>query len=291
MARNRTPSTIRPQRQERESGNTGTLRLPGGEPLRIAGLERGDVADNPQDYVGEVFKGAHFRELNVPSNALRGDTLTITGVIHLDNVGVQIGKRALRVKVNGPSLNEPRIVETDSLSHCQTRPFSVDIPTPTDAGEKMALTVKAQSKVGTWNTTETEGPFRVNINTREQQRRANAKEYAPYVLGGAGVGGALASLTGQNAGRLALAGGAVGAGSKVVLGQTTGISFPSFPTQEVAVAGGAALSIVLLLNQTGVADVLAPAGEAAGSAIDTARQAVESGSGGSGSSLPRLPSG
>lgn len=293
MARKRNPPAAQNGTRERGGGGADILRFPGGEPLRVAGVDSNSVAANPDDFRGEVFKGPHFRQLNVPSDALQGDSVRVTGIVHLDNVGVVISDREVRVRVDGPSLNEPRIESVGKLSHCQTRSFQVEVPTPNTADEQLALTVKAQSKTppGGWYTGETGGPFRVNINTQQQQRRASARKFAPFVIGGAGVGGALATLSDESVGTLALAGGAVGAGSKVVLDQTGGVSLPSFPTTDVAVAGGAALAIALLLNTTGASDVLGPAGEIAGSAIDRGRKAVESASGGGGGVAGRLPSG
>lgn len=293
MARNRERPAAQNGSRARGGEGANVLRFPGGEPLRVAGVDSTSVAEDPDQFRGEIFKGPHFKQLNVPSDALQGDTVRVTGIVHLDNVGVTISNRAVRVRVDGPSLNEPRIQEVDKLSHCQDRSFQIEVPTPTSAGEQLALTVKAQSKTPPrgWYTGETEGPFRININTQQQQRRASARKFAPFVIGGAGVGGALASLSDESVGTLAVAGGAVGAGSKVVLDQTGGFTLPSFPTTDVAVAGGAALAIALLLNTTGASDVLGPAGEIAGSAIDRGRQAVESAGSSRGDVAGRLPSG
>lgn len=292
MARNRERPAAQNGSRARGGEGANVLRFPGGEPLRVAGVDSTSVAENPDNFRGEVFKGPHFRELNVPSDALQGDTVRVTGIVHLDNVGVVISNREVRVRVDGPSLNEPRIESVGKLSHCQTRSFQVEVPTPNTPDEQLALTVKSQSRTppGGWYTGENAGPFRVNINTQQQQRRATARQFAPFVVGGAGVGGALASLTDESVGTLALAGGAVGAGSKVVLDQTGGVNFPSFPTQDVAVAGGAALAIALLLNTTGASDVLGPAGEIAGSALDRGRKAVESARSSNTDVAGRLPS-
>jgi hypothetical protein len=241
----------------------------------FVGVDRERLVSDPDRYRGELFKGPHFKKLSVPSTVAGGSGVTVKGVVHLDNAGVQLLGRKVRVIVDGPSLDQERVFTTDKLTHCNTRSFSIDVPVTGDPGQTMALSVKAQSNVyGNWATGEQKGPFRINIQTETQQRAQDAAGYAPWAVGGAGVGMLVARATGSEESLTPMAGGAaVGAAGKIAWDRSGGWTF-TLPTTEIAVVGGALLAATMFLNSTGASDVLQPAGELAGSSFSSAREAI-----------------
>jgi len=233
---------------------------------------------DPDDYVGELFQGAHFQSLDVPATAATGGSITITGVVHLDNPGVVISSRWVRVLVESPMLSSPKEVVFRDLKHCHTKPFAIEVPISGTPGQQAALTVKAQSKTyGGWATGETRGPERVNILTQDQKQREDLIKYVPWVVGGAGVGVGYNNLTGGTDPRTyALGGAAMGIGAKVA-NENYSVRIPEFPTTQVAVVGGALLAATLFLNTTGAGGVLRQGSGLVSDVAGAARSAIGTG--------------
>lgn len=267
-------TSSRTRRRPRRGGPSNDGQLADERPVHGVDMER--VRSNPDEFVGELAKGAQIKSIDIPSEVVAGGTIQITGELLFDNIGVVISGRDCRIKVEGPSLSEPRYQTFEDLTHGNTRTFSIEVPVTAPADSSMAFSVKAQSNVyGNWATGQTHGPVRLNVYSAEEKRTRDRLDVIPYAVGGAGAGYAAGSvLENRNPTNLAVAGAAVGVGAKS-LGDK-GVQFlPSmeFPTTKVAVLGGTAVALALLLNSTGVSEVLQPAGEAAGGAISTARDA------------------
>jgi len=254
------------------------------------GVDNTDVQNNPDTYVGELFRGPFFQKTNVPATAPAGGTVNISGAVKMDNPGLVLSARPVRVVLESPALSQPRRQRVGEMKHGQTRPFSFDIPIPEGTEQTLTINLKAQSKGGLtgWGATSTAGPFDVKVVTAGEHRVNQSLDYIPWAVGGAGVGYIVNSLSDEDRGtRLTLGGAAAGVGLGVSYDQLGLDTFSlNLPTTDIAIIGGAALAVVLLLNQTGADEVLQPAGEAAGSVVGGARDALS----GDGTGQRRLPS-
>lgn len=245
----------------------------------IAGVNRSEIQDNPDRYLGEIYKGAHFESLNIPETAVAGGEVTISGVVHFDSPHTVITTVGMRVVVDSPSLNEPITEEYSNIQHCNSRAFSIKVPVPDSPGSQLAVTVKGQSTslTGGWQDGAVRGGNRIDILTEDGVRKQQIQDYIPWAVAGAGMGvGTNQQLEYTDNTRAAVSGAVLGAGSKLLWDSTGPIGFDfDVPTTEIAVIGGSALAVTLLLERTGVASVLGATGDVAGTAIETTKGAVD----------------
>lgn len=220
------------------------------------------VLQNSDDFIGELFQGAHFRSFTVPETAPVGGTITVSGVVHLDNPGRVISGQDIRVRVESPALNSPEIQEFQQVKHCQTRSFSVDIPAPQQES-RVAVTIKAQQKTAVgWQTGELVGPERVDVVPSDEFAVQEGLGLVPY----AAVGGGAGLLYGRRTGRgsqMGVAGAALGAGVGYAASKGN-FSAPDIPLWGIAAAG---VGVAALFSVTGLGEVTRPAAEQVGEGI------------------------
>jgi len=264
MAHLRSRSGPSSSRNGVRSEEIGTLAID----TEFAGVDTQTVRTDPDSYVGELFQGPHFYDVNVPSQAPAGGTLTIDGTVHLDNIGVSISNRPVRVVLESPYLSDPKIQEVGELKHCQSKPFSFEVPAPQTAGQQLAITLKAQSNTyGAWGTGEEDGPHRVNIVSKQEYEAFRVSQYLPWALGGAAAGYAGSQFTGGSPAGFAAAGGALGVAGQGFLGD--GPVLPSLGgiSGDVALLGAGALGVAALLSVSGADEVASRASSAAAGAL------------------------
>jgi len=268
----RRESVGRAQQQERN------VTVSGDPVSTLVGVDPSRVESDPDTFFGEVFKGATFTKLNVPDRVAAGDDIRVTGVVKFDAPSVVITTRGMRVRASGPGLQTDISERYTNIQHGNTRAFSITIPTPSDAGSTVAFSMNGESTTltGDWRTDETTGPFRVDVVTQGEAAASTALGYGPWIAAGAGAGYLVDAFRGgpRNL-RLIAAGGGLGAAGKTLLPRLSTFDF-QFPTTEVAVLGGTAAALAVLLNSTGASGVLGATGDVAGSAISTAGDAVRS---------------
>lgn len=231
--------------------------------------------DNP-DVPG--FKGAHYRTVSVPPFATPGENITITGAVHYENLGRVVSPIPVRAKIESPAFNEPRFSETYNLTHCQTRTINFNIPARGNPGQQIAVTLKAQNKTAIgWQTTDTVGPRRVEVLSKDEAQNRRFLGFIPYAAGGA-IAGTLLSDNGTSG---ALVGAAAGAGSKYVVDNTNVVSevgglIPDIPTTQLAIIGGVLGAGALFISQADdyvppsvVREPLRQVQSAASGAVDT----------------------
>lgn len=263
------------------SGADGQSIIQPGAGGQYLGVEDSQVEENPSRFVGEVFRGGFFVNTTIPESVPAGGSMTVTGEIQLDNPIATVVGKDIRVVMDSPSLSQDREQTFQGVMHGQSRSFSFDVPVPDSPGSEFAISLTAQENGTTgWVNGEELGPFRVSILTEEEAQSQRLLSYLPSVLLGGGAGLVADRATGGgNRATYALAGAALGAGAQAG-GFTPGdLSFGiggSLPdAQTIAIAGLGFAGIGFFLQSSGAADVLGPAGEAAGSAIDAGRQAAE----------------
>lgn len=195
------------------------------------------VSGPVDEFDPSLVQGAHFRSVDVPEVSSTGETVTVTGILHYDNVASPISEKQCRVVLESPSLNQPVMSSRFSLSHCQTSAFAVDIPITGQQGQTVAVTLKAQNNtVAGWQTTETRGPFRIEIVGQGQKVVTQGLNYLPYAAAGAGVGYATAinGSSGEQAANAVLGAGAGVVGKEAVDQLDFNFNFPTVPVLATA---------------------------------------------------------
>jgi hypothetical protein len=217
-----------------------------GDPPDIVGLQAtGDELET------QAFKGAHYRTTNAPESVTPSGNATITATLHYDNLGRVISPIPVRGKLESPALRSPKYTREYNLTHCQTRPVSLDLPITGSPGQTIAATLKAQNKTAIgWQTTDTVGPLRIDIVSEGDKFNQELLNYAPY----AGVGGAAGGLLSDNGTSGALLGAVAGAGGKYILDNSNAEVIPDpgglqFPTLPVVAGAGLLIGGALFLGQ------------------------------------------
>lgn len=241
----------------------------------IVGVDRDRLARS-QTARSEVFRGAYFKNVNVPDTAAVGGLVTVSGEIAYDNLGRVLSPVTVRVRIESPALDRPITRNVADLKHGQSERFVIEVPVRGTEGSLFPLTVIPQNKgTGGWRSGN-EQVFRVEVVSQEEKETQEALSVLPPVALGAGGGLFVSQITGSDPLPLMAGGGLAGAGLSAAGFSTDFLpSLPSFPTTKIAVVGGAALALSVLLQSSGASEVLGPAAEAAGGAIDQGRQAVE----------------
>lgn len=202
--------------------------------------------------IPEIFNGAVFGEVNVPSSVVGGDTIEISGIVGFDCPLCVVG-RQIRVVAEATHLDRTYTDEVGSLSgRGEDATFRFSLPAPQEAGQTVTVRLKAQELFPNdptgWNTDSTAGPFDVNVVTKGQKTTEAVTSYAPWALGGGAIGVGAAQYLDQSV----VGGGAVGVGAgvgaKLLAGQLQGVDLvPSFPTVPVvataALLGAGALAV------------------------------------------------
>lgn len=210
--------------------------------LSTVGSRRGNAGATPTG-VPPAVTGANIVELNVPQTVSVGGTITITGRVHYNNIARPLTNTPVRVQARAPSMS-PITHQTDDLSHCNERPFALDVPAIGQAGQTMNITVVSQSSAaGGWGDNETQGPFTVQILSQEEQLRQSAIGFAPWVVGGGAVGAGAANLTDRDMMTGGLVGAGAGVGAKALAGE--GGVGGLIPNLEVDLLQAAALAALL----------------------------------------------
>lgn len=255
--------------------DTGSTELQDGS--RLLGATNEDIENDPEQFFGELFQGAHFRSVGVPSSAEAGGTVTVTGTVHFDAPTVVVTTRGVRVRVRNTSTGETRTQSFENVQHCQTRDFSIDLPVPDSPGNNMALVIEAEHSkpLGGWSLDTTDGPHRVSILTEDEQQRQNLLGYAPWALGGGGAGLLVSSARGGgNRAAFTVGGAAAGVGLKTLAGGD-GNLIPNVDPLPVLAVGAGLAGVAFFLQSSGASEVLEPVGSAAGSAVSGARRRLE----------------
>lgn len=235
--------------------------LPGtqtGTPVAAGGAVPQEVSP---EAVLELFNGATLPEVNVPSSAVAGTTIRVTGVVGFDCPLCAVD-RAIRVVVEADG--ERRVQEVGKLSgRGETEPFAVELPAPQSPGTTVTVRIKGQRNptdpTAGWRTDATAGPFNVNVVTQSQKTQNRLIEASPWVLGGGVAGAGIGFAVPQQLGPVA--GGALGAGaglSAFALSDEQLIPRFTFPTTEVvagtALVGASALFLAQFSELTGFGD-------------------------------------
>lgn len=225
--------------------------------------------DSFQDRIDTQLFSVGFGQLNIPSTAVAGDTIVITGKINI-NCPVCVVDREIRVVASSPTLGEEiqNLGFGGSIGGEGEKQFRIEYPAPQQPDQSVQVTLESQFNrvIGGWTTDRTTGPHTINIITEEEnqqnQRRDLIRSYGPWLLGGTGIGGVsqLGHLQ-DNPRRVALGaglGGLGGLGAKAVSDQLIGNVLPQdFPTTEVlsiaAVLGAGGL-LISQLEGVGIGD-------------------------------------
>jgi len=272
-----------PQARRRSAGSASVapLQTDGSDAAgQFVGVDDRQLQSTPEEFFGEWFKGLHFRKQNIPSRAPAGGTVRLTGVVHFDAATVQITKRGGRVRVLSPHLSQAREQTFTDLRHCKTRRFSIEIPVPDTPGSEISVRLKAghtNPVAGGYATDSTIGPFRIQVLSEGELQRAQAIDALPWAIGGAGAGLLVDNFRGgNNTAAAAIGGGAGGVALRALSNSQVGNVIPQVDPVPLALAGAGLAGIGIFLNQSGASEVLQPAGEAAGQAIDAGRKAISS---------------
>lgn len=243
------------------------------------GFDQEKVEQNPDQFFGELFQGAHFRSVNLPERAAAGEEITISGRVHFDAPTQVVTTVGMRVRISSPSLSEDITQRFRSIKHCNERRFSLQVPVPEAAGKKFTYTVHAESTklLGGWRTDSVRGPINLDILSSTENAVADGFNLLPYIAGGAGAGYVANQAFGDpRRSREYLVGGALfGAGFKRY-GPALSVDIPTPSNTQLALGAAIVLGSVVLLNQSGLSGVLSASGEAAGSAIRAGTDAVKS---------------
>lgn len=208
-------------------------------------------ADTPDDVDPAVFNGAVLPSVKIPGKVAAGDTIDVSGIVGFDCPTCFVD-RDIRVVVES-STGESRTQNVKKLSgRGETAPFSVSIPAPQEPDQSVEIRVKAQRNppdpFGDWTTDNTHTAT-VNIVTELELALERVTDAAPWVIGGAAVGGGLGLIEpsiGAPAG--AVVGGGVGVGAHAATNEAIVPEF-TFPLIPVLATAGLLGAGGLLLAQ------------------------------------------
>lgn len=269
----------------RSSGTGGEMaknppRL-GGE---FVGINDQKVNKNPDQYFGELFRGAHFRKLNRESSYPAGGSFRVSGVVHFDAPTVQLTTRGMRVRVTSPQLSDDIIERFSNIQHCNSRRFSLSVPVPDAPGSRFSYTVKAESTKlgGGWRTDSQEGPFNVQIQTDAGAAITKGFGLVPWAAVGGGIGVAGNRIIDTGYGDYTA--GAAGAAAGLVYREyappvSLGGLVPDVSDTQLALIAASTFGAAFLLQSSGLSEVLQPTGEVAGSAISASADVARRGAG------------
>lgn len=208
--------------------------------------------DTPDDVEPAVFNGAVLPRVDIPGEVAAGDTIDVSGTVGFDCPTCFVD-RDIRVVVEA-STGESRTDNVGKLSgRGETATFSVSIPAPQKPDQSVEIRVKAQRNppdpFGDWTTDNTETAS-VNIVTEGELLLEQLADVAPWVIGGAAVGGGvgLAEPTPIRTPAGAIVGGGVGLGAHVATNEAVVPEF-TFPTVPVLAVAGLLGAGGLLLAQ------------------------------------------
>lgn len=231
----------------------------------------GVIADRPQitrttpdgvtftEFDPAVNQGAHFpTDPSVPRSALGGSTVTVTGEMHFDCPLCTI-QRECRVTLEATHLDTPIRKNLGKFGNCETQSFQFTLPIPPDPGSEVAVTLKAERNppLGSWETDDTHGPVRIQIQTQTQRVTTRALGFVPWLIGGGIAGFSVAELS-PDVSRVPATTAGVGAGGlgKVAADRLRGAEIDvavQFPIIEVIAFTALLGSTAFLINEvTGI---------------------------------------
>lgn len=264
-------------------GGTGSTPANTDEALsgQFVGVSDQQVEENPDQFFGELFRGAHFRKLKKPTAYRAGGVATISGVVHFDAPSVQLTSRGMRVRITSPNLEQDYTQRFRDIRHCNERSFSINIPVPDSPGSRFSYTVVAESTKlsGGWRDDSREGPFNVEIQGATGAAITRGFGYIPSAAIGAGIGLGVNRAAGLGYGRLASGG--IGAAAGIFYNEyappiSLGGLVPDVSNVQLGLLAAATFGSVLLLERSGASEILQPAGEAAGAALQGGVDAARS---------------
>lgn len=280
MARMRSHREGYTRRRPRDRNRARAEAAGGASGLTVAGLDADNIDQNPDQYIGEVFQGAVLKDIVVPDSVAAGGEVLVTGTVKYDFATRVVTTRGMRVRAEGPTVGENAVESWEGIQGGDTRNFALTLPAPADPDQTMVFKLhgEATSLFSGWETHDTEGPYRIEVVSKQEQQTRDALDYTPFALGGAGAGYALAGSTGAYSPMQgALAGAAVGVGYHGL--RQRGVQFVptvDIDTTTLAAVGLAGVGVAMALNSSGASGVLGPLGGAAGSAVEAGRSAVRS---------------
>lgn len=270
----------------RRSAGSGGSSRPANESMPLqndyVGLDDAAVEENPDQFFGELFRGAHFQKLNKSSSVPAGGTIRVSGVVHFDAPSVIITSRGMRVRVSSPQLSQDYTQRFTDIQHCNSRRFSFDFPVPDNPGSRFSFSVTAESTkaTGGWRTDSTRGPFNVQIQTETAATVTEGFTLIPAAAAGAGISYAGNRFldTGYRDRTVAAAGAGAGVAYKKFGPPLPSIGgfVPDVSNTQLALVAAATFGAAYLLQSSGAAGILQPVGETAGGVIDAGRQAAGS---------------
>lgn len=265
---------------EQQGASLGPSGVPDGR-ANYVGIDNQSIEQNPDRFVGELWRGVHFKNVNTPASIPAGGTVSVSGTIHYDDPSRFISNNEARVRITSPQLGSDYTSSLYEVSHCNTRSFRVDIPVPNDPGGRFAFSVRGESKKlgGGWATNSTRGPFNVEIQSEGEAAVTEGFNYLPAAAAGAGLGYAGNQFAGQRySNRFAAGAGALGgvAYQRYAPPLNIGGFVPDVSNVQLALVAAATFGAAYLLQSSGASEVLNPLGSAAGSAVSAGADAAGS---------------
>lgn len=216
----------------------------------------------------QLQAGIGFSTVNVQRYAALGEEVQVSGEMFLDCF-VTITPVATRLKVTVPSIGYEETINTGKLGCGDSATFSTSFTVPES---KQDVTVVLDGQVnppGPITGYVTRGTSRnpISVVPEGEKQQAVAINFAPYVVGGGGLGYALGKRTGRSPATTALAGAAGGAALKQY-----GNRLPSFsktipgPYESLAYAALLGAGAWLLTSTQDITGV----GEGPGGVVDAA---------------------
>lgn len=186
-----------------------------------------------------VFNGAVLSDLSVPASVAVGETINLSGRVTYD-CPLCLTSNEVRVIATTDSGQE-RIDNVGEMSGIgvgggigaphSTR-WSISLPAP-ETETNLTVRLKAQSFGRAWGTTDTAGPFDVNVVSPGEQAVNDAIGFVPWVVGGGAVGVGAARLTDRRQTAGAVAGVGAGVVGKALADRAEFLDLPQAPDVPV----------------------------------------------------------
>lgn len=184
----------------------------------------------------QLLQGAHFKGTpDVPNTVIADQEFTIFGTHHFDNpLAVIIHEQRTVLETDlGPN----KVYHHGKVPNCNTRQFQFSLMAPPE-GRSFNVILRAQDRdpTGIWVTQDTYGPISVESVSAAEKQAQQAAQWAPFVAGGAVLGGTLGPQYGYGNQLTGAAGGAAAGGAAKFIWDEAGPQLPSIGTAEAVLA-------------------------------------------------------
>lgn len=203
---------------------------------------------------GIIWDDGNLKNVQVPDRIGAGDTLTVSGRLDFDYDPIvgYLFPRPARVIVRAGG--DEAVAELGGMGRQETRNWSVSLTPSASPGQTLNVEIIGQGDDAFFGWTDVDTRIEtVNVQTESQEQVDDAFRYLPWVVGGAGLGGAYSyQQNGTFDTTPVLVGGGVGVvGREYAQRVGVDIPIPEVPTRELAVIGGVLAAGGFLLMQGG----------------------------------------